>query len=251
MEMKAKTKVPHDDNEAKTKSCCSQVTPKKMKGDNNNKPNRNHGTKPLIKQFTSNTKKREKDYMPTKRNKRSMTVIPRFLKAWSTSHAFCYSKTRKTPAPFLYLFSDPLLLRSSLFLPLPSFFFPASILSLKPLPAFLFIPQQAWRLQPPAWPSMPLVVSTRLVSYRKGVPHTSKNIMKMNEKRNENSSPGPHHNRGLHRHKKKTNKYTKIAYHPCNYKILGLHWVVLESKYFEFQASHSRLKMVKKKKKKS
>ena len=73
----------------------------------------------------------------------------------------------------------------------------------------------------------------------------------MNEKRNENSSPGPHHNRGLHRHKKKTNKYTKIAYHPCNYKILGLYWVVLESKYFEFQASHSRLKMVKKKKKKS
>ena len=87
MEMKAKTKLPHDDNEAKTESCCSQVTPKKMKGDNNNKPNRNHGTKPLIKQFTSNTKKREKDYMPTKRNKRSMTVIPRFLIAWSASHA--------------------------------------------------------------------------------------------------------------------------------------------------------------------
>ena len=112
--------------------------PKENEGDNNNKPNRNHGTKPLIKQFTSNTKKRERDYMLTKRNKRSMTVIPRFLTAWSTSHAFCYSKTGKTPAPFLSLFSDP---------PSPPFLSLLSVLSFQkkpPLPlsssfSFLFL----------------------------------------------------------------------------------------------------------------
>ena len=147
--------------------------PKENEGDNNNKPNRNHGTKPLIKQFTSNTKKRERDYMPTKRNKRSMKVIPRFLKAWSASHAFCYSKNGKTPAPFLSLFSDPFPSCSSLYLLLLSF--AASHYQL-----FYSSPQQAWRLQPPAWSPLPLYVSTRpmqLLLGRKEVPLlTSKKI---------------------------------------------------------------------------
>ena len=138
--------------------------PKENEGDNNNKPNRNHGTKPLIKQFTSNTKKRERDYMLMKRNKRSMTVIPRFLTAWSTSHAFCYSKTGKTPAPFLSLFSDP---------PSPPFLFLLSVPPFKKNPtlpisssSFPCLPQQATEksslspLQPPA----PLFLSCPICS---------------------------------------------------------------------------------------
>ena len=150
--------------------------PKENEGDNNNKPNRNHGTKPLIKQFTSNTKKRERDYLPTKRNKRSMTVIPRLLKAWSVSHAFCYSKNGKTPAPFLSLFSDPLSPCSSLFLLLLS-------LAASHYQLSYSSPQQAWHLQPPAWSPLPLAVSTRpmqLLPGRKGVPLlTSKKISRV------------------------------------------------------------------------
>ena len=74
---------------------------------------------------------------------------------------------------------------------------PVYVLFCKPLLALLFIPQQAWRLQLPVWPSMPLAASTRLVSYRKGSPTLQKNIMKMKKKKSYLSS-GPHHNRGLH-----------------------------------------------------
>ena len=67
---------------------------------------------------------------------------------------------------------------------------PVYVLFCKPLLALLVIPQQAWRFQLPAWLSMPLATSTRLVSYRKGSPTLSKKYNE-NEKIEVAALPGP------------------------------------------------------------
>ena len=99
---------------------------------------RTRGEDPLTIFAPKSTNNTQKQQAQRKKMVKCIVAIPRFLKAWSASHTFFYSKTNKTPSSFLFhvlCYGSFLFISLSLALHLT----PLSMLSSPSLYTFLYL----------------------------------------------------------------------------------------------------------------